>query len=208
MINRADLRSRIRYELNDALVGNYLYPDFLLNFYIEEALRDWSFRYPPVRTSNVTPVNGQRFYNLNFDIQRIIRVEQPEGVRLPQGNISLEAHHSYKPYLQAWEYTKARQLALRYNSVTNDPIITLTYYGYYLLPADDTGVLDIEDPDDNALVWFVCSRAIQWLDTQRGQRGDQNRNTRAKLYAERYRDAFRAALRRKGIASFRLQKEV
>jgi hypothetical protein len=208
MTNRTDLRTRIRYELNDALIGNYLYPDSLLNFYIEEALRDWSFRCPPVRNATITPVNGQRIYPLNFDLQRIIRVEQPQGTRLPNGNIALEPQQNFKPYVQAWQFTKARELTLRYNSVSGDANLILTYYGYYLIPADDTTVLDVEEPDENALVWLVCSRAIQWLDTQRGQRGDATRNTRTKIYTERYREAFRAALRRKGIATFRLQHEV
>jgi hypothetical protein len=208
MVNRTDLRGRIRYELNDSATGNYLYPDFLLNFYIDEALRDWSFRYPPVRSATITPVNGQRVYPLSFDVQRIVKVEQPSGTRLPQGNISTEVHHSFKPYVQAWEFSKARELTLRYNSITGDADLTLTYYGYYLLPTNDTTPLDLEEPDETALTWFVCSRAIQWLDTQRGQRGDLSRNARAKIYSERYRDAFRAALRRKGIATFRLQKEV
>jgi hypothetical protein len=206
MTNRADIRNKVRRELNDIAVGNYLYSDQLLNDYFLDAMDDWSGQNPPLKSTTIAPVNGQSLYPLAVNLQNISSVEQPDGIPLPRVNTDQAATpEGWQAYQQGWDYQAWKTLVLRYPSVTGDPTITVRYYGYYLAPTDDITVLDIETADEHAIVWFICMRALNWLETQREQRGDKRGVPRFREYSNRYKDMAKAANRRKGIRVSRLK---
>ena len=202
MTTRSDLRARIRVELNDPLVsGSSVWPDTLLNGWLDEALNQLSVDFPPLVRLVLVAVAGQREYSLAAYLTQapllpgtVRSVECPAGQRLPRGEVrdrlvgpdaavgtpyGTDTHSQI--YRNCWELepwlVTNPVLVFRYPPVAvggrSDQSIVLWVAGAYLspLPLDST-VLDVAAYDEILLVYYVCGRAVSWLALQRGKRGD------------------------------------
>src|SRR5690349_11462559 len=79
MTTRAELRARIRSELNDA-GGTPLWSDAALNQWLDEAIREYGEQLPREVSLSLTSVGGQAEYALPSDTDRVLRVEHPGGL--------------------------------------------------------------------------------------------------------------------------------
>ena len=83
MTTRAEIRQRIRDELNDNASAK-LWSDALLNQWIVEGLRELGRRLGLEKTTSLTSVASQEAYGLPTDTLEVIRVEHPASVmRVP-----------------------------------------------------------------------------------------------------------------------------
>src|SRR5438067_4955611 len=167
MTTRADIRTRIRDELNDN-GGVKLWSDALLNRWIGEATKEWSRVVPRDRAWQTTATANTPSYALPSDVLEVVRVEHPPGVfrvlgGLHDGDIAptvdLSVWPGVRPLALSWEQWGG-QLFLIPAPGTTGEAIEVRYKGAYSVPADDVTALDVEAADEEALVLYVCERAL------------------------------------------------
>ena len=178
MTTRAELRQRIRDELNDN-ASVKLWGDALLNQWIVEGLRELGRRLGLEKTTSLTSVASQEAYGLPADALEVIRVEHPASVmRVPGGLRSGEgaADGAGGPSARTGSASPSRyelfggQLVLVPPPATSGDEIRGRYRGAYAEPSTDGAVLDVPARDEDLVVAYACSRALQWIGTDEAKR--------------------------------------
>jgi hypothetical protein len=188
MTTRAELRTRIRAELNDAGVTP-LWPDERLNQWIVEGLRDLGRRLGLEKSVTLMSVQDQASYALPADLVQVRRVEHPSGlyrtpVAFAAGDAAPEANGLHLvdclggPTLPELRYDVwGGTLELDpVPGTTGEPIV-VRYLGAYAEPTGDGGPLDVPSRDEDAVLFFVCGRSMQWIagDEAKRQRFERQR---------------------------------
>ncbi len=201
MTTRAALVTAIRSELNDA-AATKLWEDALLARWIAEALRDYSERLPREALATWTSTAGQASYTLPTDFAQALRLEHPSGfLRLLAPLVGGDVTEASESPRQEGE----RQLSFDVygGSAILEPApdasgetIALRYLAAYAEPAADGDLLATPSRDDELLVWFVCARALRWIDTDEAKRMrfEQRRGVSAAAAAASYRDSYQDAM--------------
>src|SRR6266536_1936959 len=86
MTTRAEIRARVRDELNDNGAVK-LWSDGLLNRWIGEAIRDWSQVAPRDRVWQTTSTANNPSYLLPSDVLEVVRVQHPPGLFRVRGGL-------------------------------------------------------------------------------------------------------------------------
>ena len=177
MTTRAELRQRVREELNDA-ASVQLWSDALLDRYMAEGLRELGRRLGLEKTTSLTSVAGQAAYGLPADTIAPIRVEHPSSVmRVPGGPRSGDgvptdgrvAWGGGGTALPGYEVFGG-QLVLTPAPAASGEEIRVRYRGAYAEPATDASVLDVPQRDEALVVLYACGRALRWIGTDEAKR--------------------------------------
>lgn len=204
MTTRAEIRARARDELNDN-GGVKIWSDGLLNRWIGEALREWSRVVPRDRTWQTTSTANAPSYPLPSDVLEVVRVEHPPGVfrargGLRDGDIAPAADPTSWTGPRAmpltWEQWGGEVVLIPAPDASGEPI-EVRYKGAYSVPADDVTTLDVAGEDEEALVLYVCGRALQWivLDEAKRQRFERQRGADPATSRREYERDFQALVR-------------
>ncbi len=179
MTTRAEIRQRIRDELNDNASAK-LWGDALLNQWIVEGLRELGRRLGLEKTTSLTSVASQEAYGLPADTLEVIRVEHPASVmRVPgglrSGDAALEGAGgpgvaSVRSVSPSRYELFGGQLVLVPPPATTGDEIRVRYRGAYAEPSTDVAVLDVPARDEDLVVAYACSRALQWVGTDEAKR--------------------------------------
>jgi hypothetical protein len=188
MTTRAEMRTRIRAELNDAGVTP-LWPDERLNQWIVEGLRDLGRRVGLEKSVTLMSIQGQAGYALPADLVQVRRVEHPSGlyrtpVAFASGDAAPDANElsfvdgfggPTLPELLYDVWGGTLQLSPT-PGATGEPIV-VRYLGAYAEPIGDGGLLDVPARDEDAVLFFVCGRSMQWIagDEAKRQRFERQR---------------------------------
>jgi len=155
MATLAELRSRLRFLLNDNAADGYLWSDAALDLYLNDALRDYSRTLPRRGETMVTIVAGQSEYALPEDCLLVTRVEvagaAEEGADGP-GYLFLEGKLVLRP-----TPTASLSLVVRYLT----PHTTLVADG-------DRSTVPAADED--LLLAFAGAEALEGLSTEEAKR--------------------------------------
>jgi hypothetical protein len=178
MTTRAQLRDRIRAELND-LGAVRLWPDERLQQWAVEGLR-WLGRELGLElATSLTSVASQASYVLPAALVEVTRVEHPSGyfrqpvafaggdstpeatmfpadVRLGPGQLTYDVYGG--------------SLILSPAPDASGQAILVRYRASYSEPTADAGVLDVPLRDEDAVVFYVGARACEWLAMDEGKR--------------------------------------
>ena len=190
MTTRAALRSLIRQELNDA-GGTSLWTDSLLNEWIAEAIRLYGRALPKETTATITTVADQADYDLPADVDRVLRVELPEGVPASLDLGSRGSGGSYRTFAGSLELTPAPS--------TNGETIRVDYLARYAEPAADGDTLATPSADDDVLLRLTVARALRWitLDEAKRQRFERQRGASAADAAALYEREAQSLIQRR-----------
>ncbi len=199
MSTRATLRTTIRAELNDA-GGTALWATALLDRWIADAIRAWSRDVPRERTWSQTTTASVASYAVPADWLDGVRVEHPGGqfrtrAAFVGGDVDpgtlVTVDPSMKPASLAWDVW-AGSLVLSPAPSASGETILVRYLAQYTAVTDDVTTLDVPPAEEEALVWWVCSRALEWLgmDEAKRQRFERQRGSDPlaveKAYDRRY----------------------
>jgi hypothetical protein len=206
MTTRAEIRARVRDELNDNGAVK-LWSDGLLNRWIGEAIREWSRVAPRERVWQTTSTANDPSYVLPTDVLEVVRVEHPPGLfrvrgGLRDGDVAPTAASSGRPGTRpaelAWEHWGSEVILIPAPGATGEAI-EVRYAGAYSVPADDATALEVAALDEEALVLFACERALQWigLDEAKRQRFERQRGADPLASRETYERDFHAMARRR-----------
>jgi len=211
MTARAELRTKVRTELNDG-GGTPLWTDAALNQWIDEAIRDYAEELPREVSASITTVAAQADYALPSDFDRVLLVEHPTGVfrtalRKAGGDVPFSTDPTLAPTAvgarPVWAYDVwGGQLSLDPAPTAGGETIKLRYLATYALPTADGSVLATPTRDDPLLIWLVCDRALSWLgtDESKRQRFERQRGVSAQEaaggYERQLRDAYAQRHRR------------
>jgi hypothetical protein len=218
MATRADIRTRAREELNDN-GGVKLWADALLNRWIGEAIREWSRVVPRDRTWQTTSTANDPSYALPSDALEVVRVEHPPGLFRARGGLrdgdasptadlgTLGGWTGLRPAQLTWEQWAGEVVLIPAPGATGEAI-EVRYKGTYTVPADDVTALEVAAIDEDALLLFVCARALQWvaLDEAKRQRFERQRGSDPAAARQQYEHDFRQLVRerRGGVRPRRL----
>ena len=178
MTTRAEIRQRIRDELNDNASAK-LWGDALLNQWIVEGLRELGRRLGLEKTTSLTSVASQEAYGLPADTLEVIRVEHPASVmRVPGGLRSGDGAvdgggpgnvPGTSPSPSRYELFGGQLVLVPAPATTGDEI-RVRYRGAYAEPSTDVAVLDVPARDEDLVVAYACGRALQWVGTDEAKR--------------------------------------
>jgi hypothetical protein len=208
MTTRSDIRGRIRDELNDN-GSTKLWADALLNRWIGEATKEWSRVAPRDLTWQTTSMANAPSYTLPSDVLEVVRVEHPPGVFRVHGGLhdgdigpgaDLRVWPGRQPAELSWEQWGGAVFLIPAPGATGEAI-EVRYKGAYSVPSDDVTALDVEGRDEEALVLYVCERALQWIgvDEAKRQRFEHERGADPLASRQAYeRDFLALARRRRG----------
>ena len=208
MTTRAEIRARVRDELNDAGTVK-LWTDVLLNRWIGEGIKEWSRVVPRDRVWQTTSTANDPSYTLPSDVLEVVRVEHPPGVFRVRGglhdgdigpDVDLSAWPSTRPVQMSWEQWGGEVFLIPAPGASGEAI-EVRYKGGYSVPSDDVTTLDVTDTDEEALVLYACERALQWigLDEAKRQRFERQRGADPLAARQEYeRDFVVLARRRRG----------
>jgi hypothetical protein len=206
MTTRADIRTRVRDELNDNGSAK-VWSDGLLNRWIGEAIREWSRVVPRDRTWQTTSTANDPSYPLPSDVLEVVRVEHPPGMfrtrgGLRDGDVSPTADlgnwQGLRPAQLLWEQWGGEVVLVPAPGASGEAI-EVRYKGAYSVPADDVTALDVASADEEALVLYGCSRALQWIATDEAKRQRYERDRGADPAESRhgYEQRFQAMVRQR-----------
>jgi hypothetical protein len=202
MTTRLELRARVRAELNDA-GGTPLWSDAALNQWLDEAIREYGEHLPREASVNLTSVAGQAEYALPVDLDRVLRVEHPDGAfrvaaRSAGGDVTA-VDAIDRSFLTGAYDAWGGQLELHPAPDASGEAIRVRYLAAYAAPTSDGATLTTPMRDDAVLMWSVCSRALRWIDTDESkrQRFERERGASAHQAANEYQREVRAAYARR-----------
>jgi hypothetical protein len=206
MTTRADIRTRVRDELNDN-GGVKLWADTLLNRWIGEALKEWSRVVPRDRAWQTTSTANTPSYTLPSDVLEVVRVEHPPGMFRVRGgphdgdigpSADMGVWPRARPLDLSWEQWGGQVFLIPAPGKTGESI-EVRYKGTYSVPSDDVTALDVEGTDEEALVLYACERALQWigLDEAKRQRFERQRGADPLAAQQAYERDFMALARRR-----------
>ena len=196
MTTRAELRQKIRDELNDNAAAK-LWTDALLNDFIVQEIRAYGRELPKQASATITAVADQEAYALPIDFDRAMRVEQPDDeLRVLSSRFrgELGARDSQLGTYRVW----GSQLTLdpAPAAAGSDQDISLEYLARYAEPAVDGDTLATPLSDDDVLVAFACADAMRWVGSDEAKRARFERQRGASLggAAEAYERRAQAAI--------------
>jgi hypothetical protein len=209
MTTRADIRTRARDELNDTGAVK-VWSDALLNRWIGEAIREWSRAAPRDRTWQTTSTANDPSYVLPSDVLEVVRVEHPPGIfrtrgGLRDGDVSPTADASalggwsgLRPAELTWEQWGGEVVLIPAPDAAGEAI-EVRYKGAYTVPADDVTALDVATSDEEALVFYACARALQWiaLDEAKRLRFERQRGADPSDVRQEYERRFQGLIRQR-----------
>src|SRR3954451_6637548 len=206
MTTRAEIRARVRDELNDN-GGVKLWSDGLLNRWIGEAIKDWSQVAPRDRVWQTTSTANDATYVLPSDVLEVVRVEHPPGMFRVRGGlhdgdvsptVALSDWTGTPPAGLAWEQWGGEVVLVPAPGASGETI-EVRYKGAYTVPSDDVTALDVATLDEEALVLYACERALQWigLDEAKRQRFERQRGVDPLASRREYERDFQALARRR-----------
>jgi len=206
MTTRAEVRGRIRDELNDNGAVK-LWSDALLNRWIGEATKEWSRMVPRDGVWQTTSVANTPSYTLPSDVLDVVRVEHPPGVFRVRGGlhdgdvapaVDLSVWPETRPLELSWEQWGGQVFLIPAPGKTGEAI-EVRYKGAYSVPSDDVTALDVEAQDEEALVLYACARALQWIgqDEAKRQRFERQRGADPLAARQEYERGFLALARRR-----------
>ncbi len=181
MTTRADLRARVRADLNDTGAAQ-LWSDADLDRWLGEAIRAWSIDAPAQRTTSLSSVKGQPDYTLPADLLQVLRVEHPpDTFRTPASIAGGDTTPDLPSQLVSTERGERLPGAGTYDVfaglLTLDPApdaagqaIVVRYLGTYAVPSSDATVLDLPALDEDPVVWLACGFALRWLGADESKR--------------------------------------
>ena len=178
MTTRADLRSRVRAELNDAGAAQ-LWTDADLNRWLAEGVRAWSYDWPAERSTTLATAKGQPNYGLPGDLITVRRVEHPTGIyRAPVPFASGDVAPEARLLDLGCGVNPAELIYDVYNGVlwlspapdAAGESITVRYDGLWIVPSSDVTVLDLVSQDEDPVVWVACASALRWIGTDEAKR--------------------------------------
>ena len=218
MATRADIRTRARDELNDN-AATKLWSDALLNRWIGEAIREWSRVVPRDRTWQTTSTANDPSYVLPSDVLEVVRVEHPPGLMRVRGGLrdgdvaptadlsALSGWTGLRPAQLTWEQWAGEVVLIPAPGATGEAI-EVRYKGAYAVPSDDVTALEVATADEDALMLYVCARALQWvaLDEEKRQRFERQRGADPAASRQEYDRDFQQLVRtrRGGVRPRRL----
>ncbi len=186
MTTRAELRARIRAELNDAGAVP-LWGNGQLDQWITEGLRALARDGVGLeKATTLASVAEQASYALPADVVEVLRVEHPAGffrkpVPFAAGDVAPEAElfpsdAGLRPGELLYD-VYGGQLVLSPAPDGSGEAIVVRYVGAYAEPSGDGSVLDVAARDEDALVLWACARALRWigLDESKRQRFERQR---------------------------------
>jgi hypothetical protein len=207
MTTRAELRNRIRAELND-LGAVPLWADARLNQWIVDGLRHLGRELPLEKSASLVTVAGQAGYALPADVLEVTRVEHPTGrfrqpvpaasgdrspdATLLPGDAGLEPSElTYDVY--------GGQLILSPAPDRAGETVAVRYRGAYAEPSADATALDVPTGDEDPVVFYACARAIEWIamDEAKRQRFERQRGASPAAVAREYDGEARSAIRQR-----------
>ena len=178
MTTRAEIRQRIRDELNDNASAT-LWSDALLNQWIVEGLRELGRRLGLEKTTSLTSVASQEAYGLPTDALEVMRVEHPASVmRVPGGlrsgdaaadGAGVAATTGAGTSPSRYELFGGQLVLVPAPAASGDEI-RVRYRGAYTEPSTDGAVLDVPARDEDLVVAYACGRALQWIGTDEAKR--------------------------------------
>ena len=218
MTTRADIRTRTRDELNDN--GSVkLWSDALLNRWIGEAIREWSRVAPRDGAWQTTSTANDPSYALPGDVLEVVRVEHPPGIFRARGGLrdgdtaptadlsALGSWSGLRPAQLTWEQWGGEVVLIPAPDASGEAI-EVRYKGAYAVPSDDVSALEVAAADEDALVLYVCARALQWvaLDEAKRQRFERQRGADPAASRQEYDRDFQQLVRQRrgGIRPRRL----
>jgi hypothetical protein len=204
MATRATVRTTIRAELNDS-GGTALWSTALLDRWIADAIRAWSYDVPRERTWSQATTANVAAYTLPADWLDGVRVEHPSGFfreRVPfvGGDVTPDAQITVdptaKPAALLWDVW-AGQLVLSPAPTASGETILTRYLAGYTAVADDVTVLDLPAAEEEALTWWVCARALEWvaMDEAKRQRFERQRGSDPSASRDAYHGRYQAMVR-------------
>jgi hypothetical protein len=206
MTTRAEIRARVRDELNDT-GGVKLWSDGLLNRWIGEAIQEWSRVVPRDRTWQTTSTANDGAYALPSDVLEVVRVEHPPGLFRVRGGLhdgdaaptaDLSGWPGTRPAGLAWEHWGGEVVLIPAPDASGE-VIEVRYMGAYSVPSDDVTSLEVAALDEEALVLFAWERALRWigLDEAKRQRFERQRGVDPLASRQEYARDFEALARRR-----------
>ena len=189
MTTRAELRQKIRDELNDNAAAK-LWTDALLNDFIVQAIRAYGRDLPKQASASITAVADQEAYTLPADFDRAMRVEQPDGeLRVLSSGFRGELG-TYRVWGNQLTLDPAPAAA------GSDQDISLEYLARYAEPAVDGDTLATPLSDDDVLVAFACADAMRWVGSDEAKRArfERQRGASPGGAAEAYERRAQAAI--------------
>ena len=195
MTTRADLRARVRNELNDNATVK-LWADSDLNQWIGEAITEYSVRLPRQVAATIASVAGVDTYALPADLLQLRRVRQPKRQLRQVGEL---ADYGYLVFAGSLILDPAPAAG------GGDQDIFLDYLARYAIPSADADPLATPAADDRVLVDLVCAQAMAWLDADevKRQRFERQSAIAVRSLAEAYRAQAAAAITtRKRVVRF------
>lgn len=178
MTTRAQLRDRVRAELND-LGAIRLWPDERLNAWLVAGLRAFGRELGLEKATTIMTVAAQAGYALPADIEQVTRVEHPAGhfrqpIAFAAGDVAPEAAAPDSPLIPrpsplAYD-VYGGQLILSPAPDRAGETIAVRYRGAYAEPVADASVLDVPTRDEDAVLFYACARACEWLAMDEGKR--------------------------------------
>jgi len=206
MTTRADLRTRIRDELNDN-AATKLWSDALLNGFVLDGLRDLGRRLPRHVQASITSVANQEAYTLAAPLAgagvEIVGVEHPVGYhrtpfRFAGGDVepSTDVVPSISPDVLSYD-AWAGTLYLRPAPSDATAAIVVRARVPYTEPASDATVLDVATQDEDLVMLFGCARALTWIgaDEAKRQRSGRERGADASTMRDHYRARYEAMMK-------------
>ena len=205
MTTRAELRNRIRAELND-LGATRLWPDERLNQWLVEGLRYLGRELPLEKSASLTTVANQASYGLPADLEQVTRVEHPtghfrqpvpfaSGDRSPEGDPLNVARSTFNGVYDVY----GGQLILSPAPDRAGETIGVRYRGAYAEPTADAAALDVAIRDEDAVLFYACARAVEWIamDEAKRQRFERQRGASPAAVAREYDREARAVVRQR-----------
>ena len=185
MTTRAEFLSGVRLELQDPGPANYVWPDALLQAFLKDSLNVLSLDLPPIKEITLAAAAGQRDYPLSpgtlvLGAGGIVEVQFPAGVVVPRGDTGPQyagaaylVSSNFQAFDQCWDLPAgagdSSVLRFRYGPAQAGSILVRAF-SVYTLPSSDAAALDVNGPDETALKWAVCARALGWLEETQGKR--------------------------------------
>jgi hypothetical protein len=202
MTTRAELRARIRAELNDA-GATALWPDERLNQWIVEGLRDFGRHAGLQKSQTIASVAGQAGYPLAADVLQVARVEHPSGrFRVPApfsaGEVAPGVSLAEPGPALLYDVWGGLLVLSPRPAASGEPIV-VRYVGAYAEPVGDAGVLDVAAHDEDAIVFYACRRAATWIagDEAKRQRFERQRGADPSGVAREYERAYVGLVRQR-----------
>lgn len=200
MTTRADLRNLMRRRLGD-LTAPYTQSDLQINQWINDAIADYSIRFPQVKTGQLTATTGTHVYSLFTDLMTILRVEYPISQdpieylkRIQRDDSGADYGDGYYEIMESGSAT-APTIWIS-NALTTGQKVNITYQAAHDSLDDDGDVATVPDRHLELLVLFCRWVSLQEMASEEMRNPDPSSLISSVIdtSAKRAEDAYRKSL--------------